>query len=561
MAKVYPTRWRQMQGSGALRRELETLALLSEALPDSYTVYHGVHWNRVERCESVFGEIDFAIVSPAGRVLLLEQKSGFLEETSDGLVKRYGDSGSQGGKSGKSVVTQLARNADALKSKLTPLAQGQRIPVDVLLFCPDYQVKNPAIAGLDPARLIDSSRRQQLVRIITEIAPPDEAESPLRGRIHKFFTDALELVPDVGAMATESRSAYTRLSGGLAAWARRIECEPFRLRVVGTAGSGKTQLALSVFRTALEAGRRPIYVCYNRPLGDHFAKLVAEFSPLAGTAVGVVATYHQLCDRILTERGERPDFSQPDAFRAMEQRFLDIAPDAAWQFDELIVDEGQDFAAEWRDALLRLLTPEGRAWWLEDPMQNLYGRPPVPLPGWVVLRSDTNYRSPATILATLNRLLPEARRIDSGGVADDADVEVLTYSDSTDLLEKTKRALTHSRTLGFKKDMVAVVSFRGRDKSVLSNLNQLGPHSLKRFTGAYDLFGNPVFDEGDILMESVYRFKGQSAPCVIFTEIDFEQLDELTLRKLFVGATRATMKLFLVLSDRAASTLLQQDAV
>ncbi|MRR51171.1 MAG: nuclease [Rhodocyclaceae bacterium] len=558
MAKVYPTRWRQMQGSGALRRELETLALLAENLPDSYTVYHGVHWNRVERRESVFGEIDFAIVSPAGRVVLLEQKSGFLEETSDGLVKRYGDSGNKGG---KSVVVQLARNADALKTKLTPLAQGQRIPVDVLLFCPDYQVKNPAIAGLDPARLIDSSRRQQLVQVITDIAPADEGESPLRGRIHKFFTDALELVPDVGAMASETRSAYTRLSGGLAAWARRIECEPFRLRVVGTAGSGKTQLALAVFRAALEAGRRPLYVCYNRPLGDHFAALAAEFVPQEAPVQGVVATYHQLCDRILTDLGERPDFSRPNAFRTLEQRFLDVTPGDAWRFDELIVDEGQDFAAEWRDALLRLLTPEGRAWWLEDPMQNLYDRPPIPLPGWVVLRSDTNYRSPATILATLNRLLPEARRIDAGGIADDAEVEVLTYTDQADLLDKTKRALTHSRTLGFKKEMVAVVSFRGRDKSLLSNLNQLGPHSLKRFTGTYDLFGNPVFDEGDTLVESVYRFKGQSAPCVIFTEIDFEQLDEAALRKLFVGATRATMKLFLVLSEHAAATLLQQDTV
>jgi len=34
-------------------------------------------------------------------------------------------------------------------------------------------------------------------------------------------------------------------------------------------------------------------------------------------------------------------------------------------------------------------TPAGRAWWLEDPMQNLYGRTPVELPGWVVLRAQT----------------------------------------------------------------------------------------------------------------------------------------------------------------------------
>ncbi|HAY08570.1 MAG TPA: nuclease, partial [Thauera sp.] len=56
-----------------------------------------------------------------------------------------------------------------------------------------------------------------------------------------------------------------------------------------------------------------------------------------------------------------------------------------------------------------------------------------------------------------------------------------------------------------------------------------------------------------------YRFKGQSAPCIIFTEIDFEPradgMDELTMRKLFVGATRATMKLILVASARAAGLL------
>jgi len=58
-----------------------------------------------------------------------------------------------------------------------------------------------------------------------------------------------------------------------------------------------------------------------------------------------------------------------------------------------------------------------------------------------------------------------------------------------------------------------------------------------------------------VLIDSVYRFKGQAAPCVIFTEIDFEALDELTMRKLFVGATRASVKLILVASVRAATRL------
>ena len=104
--------------------------------------------------------------------------------------------------------------------------------------------------------------------------------------------------------------------------------------------------------------------------------------------------------------------------------------------------------------------------------------------------------------------------------------------------------------------MIALVTFRGREHSPLAPYDRLGPHALRRSTGGYDLLGSPIYTAGDIVLETVYRFKGQSAPCVILTEIDFEALDDLARRKLFVGATRATMKLMLVLSERAAKVLL-----
>jgi hypothetical protein len=42
---------------------------------------------------------------------------------------------------------------------------------------------------------------------------------------------------------------------------------------------------------------------------------------------------------------------------------------------------------------------------------------------------------------------------------------------------------------------------------------------------------------------------------VIFTEIDFDTLDEKTIRRIFVGATRATMKLTLIVPETAAQVL------
>ena len=45
---------------------------------------------------------------------------------------------------------------------------------------------------------------------------------------------------------------------------------------------------------------------------------------------------------------------------------------------------------------------------------------------------------------------------------------------------------------------------------------------------------------------------------MILTEIDFDTLDDRAVRRLFVGATRATLKLMLVLSARAEATLRQR---
>jgi len=56
-------------------------------------------------------------------------------------------------------------------------------------------------------------------------------------------------------------------------------------------------------------------------------------------------------------------------------------------------------------------------------------------------------------------------------------------------------------------------------------------------------------------VESVYRFKGQSAPAVVITEMDFAELDEAARRRLFVALTRAQMAVELVLSERAERCL------
>lgn len=68
----------------------------------------------------------------------------------------------------------------------------------------------------------------------------------------------------------------------------------------------------------------------------------------------------------------------------------------------------------------------------------------------------------------------------------------LTYNGTADLIAQTKRAITGGLGAGFKRDMMAIVTYRGREHSSLTPYDKLGAYLLRAFGGEYDLFGNPV---------------------------------------------------------------------
>lgn len=542
MAIIYPTAWKELIVTGGAQREIETLSQLEQLLPESYIVYHGVHWTNIAKGFSVYGEVDFMVVAPSGKILLIEQKSGFLNETADGLVKSY--SGKE-----KNIKTQILRMIANLMTRFN--RNGDRLEIDYLLYCPDYRVINPKIAGIDASHIVDASRKLNFADIIQNLLPVTQ-EMPQLAKVKRFLGETLSLRRDPSAMIGNANEMVTRISGGLATWARKLDFSPYRLRVIGTAGSGKTQLALAEYSAAIEAGLRPLYVCYNRPLADHILQIVPPG--------GCVSSVHMLFDAYMRENGRLPDYSSANVYAEIEAVLASAELTPAWRYDVIIIDEGQDFSAAWRDLLMRMLKPEGRAIWLEDPMQNLYGKPSVDLADWVTLHAQTNFRNPRQIVETLASLGATQEPVEAASPFLGADIDFLTYAagNVAQMQAQTNQAIRQCLHDGFTNADIALVSFSGRDKSSLLHLDTLGQHQLKSFTGSYNELGHPIFRDGDLLAETVYRFKGQSAPAVIFTEIDFEILDEKNLRKLFVGMTRARLKLILVLSEAAAGILLEK---
>jgi hypothetical protein len=199
MASVHPAGWRELQAAGAAQREIETLHVLAAQLPDTFTVYHGVHWTRLQQGFSVYGEVDFVVVAPNGRVLVIEQKSGLLEETEAGLHKLYG------GKR-KSIADQIARSVEALQARYAQGHAGQRLTLDCMLYCPHFTVTRPHVAGIDPGLVVDATRRDHLARTIVSILAAGAADPERVATVCRFFDGVLDLVPEIGAVSADART-------------------------------------------------------------------------------------------------------------------------------------------------------------------------------------------------------------------------------------------------------------------------------------------------------------------------------------------------------------------
>lgn len=538
MANIVPSDLSRLSLSGAHKAELKTLQMLKTELPNDFTVFHGVHWSREYEAWTHFGEIDFVVLNRSGALLFIEQKNGGLEETDNGLVKRYGTEA-------KNVVQQTHRSIDKVREKFHWLhGKGRPLEVDYLIYCPDYQVKQVNAAGLNAERVVDAAAKDGLAQRIQAILGPG---TPTRDgwyeKVEDFFYQTFDLVPDIHTHIGAQERQFVRQSGALADILTNLEMEPFRLKISGTAGSGKSLFARRFLDREVSSNRKVLLVCYNRPLADRIRESVAD--------AGTVNTFYGFCDEFLNAQGEQLDYSSmmsdPGFWPRVQEQVLAQEIGDEDKYDTLIVDEGQDFEQEWFEILQIFLREEANILWLEDADQNLQEKPPVALAGFVRYSSPVNYRSPESIARFINNTLPIP--FVQGNDLPGLGVVVHDYQDANEQPKIVGKIVLQLMRHGFAQEDIVVLTCRGAQKSVFSEIDQVGSVQLRHFTGEYDQDGHQVMTKGQLVFDSVYRFKGQEAPAIILVDVD-PDTKHLTRaeRLLYCGMTRATVRLELVVN-------------
>src|SRR5262249_29885647 len=168
-----------------------------------------------------------------------------------------------------------------------------------------------------------------------------------------------------------------------------------RVLVEGTAGSGKTLLALEFALTLADRGERVLFLCYNRHLCAWLQEQ-AKHDPRANRAGALleISTFHA-CARRLAQRAH-VDFDIPrdgkqafwdDEVPLIMEQALEVLREGgrAETLDGVVVDGAQDLAPDWWVPIesLPLSAQTSRLSPSPDITQSLRGiakPPPVPLP-------------------------------------------------------------------------------------------------------------------------------------------------------------------------------------
>lgn len=517
-------------------RELEVLERLRDYLPPGFEVFHNIPLHSLHAGRDRYGEIDVAVLSPEGCLLLMEVKAGPVLLRNGEIFKLYGD--------GECDVARQGRlQRVAMQNRLQQA--GLETVVMSCLVLPDYELGDSQLISIPRERIIDAAGYGSMVSTVQAWFHGLQGKAD-HAALRRLLLNQFEAMPDLGVMREQLQGAVRRLADGLATWVPRMGSPSGVYRIQATAGSGKTQLALQLLDTAAAEGLKAYYVCFNRSLADHVRRLA---SPKAE-----VVNFHELCVDHYRRRHGEPEFS-PSGFERMAAAYAAASGEFPRNLDLLVIDEAQDFDAAWVESLCKRLGPDGRLYVLEDQAQRLYLQDEFELGDAVTVQCSDNFRSPRVICDLINALslvIPPVRGLNPmrGELPG-----IRSYASEQELLAQTEAAVATLRARGFALDDIAVVSGRGRERSALLNRVGIGSHLTRRFTGEYDAGGEPRWSKGELLVESVYRYKGQSAPAVVVTEMDFAELDEAARRRLFVALTRAQMAVELVLSTRAERCL------
>jgi hypothetical protein len=517
-------------------------------------------------------EIDFCLVTPDG-VYVLEVKGGRIKRTSGEwqFTDRFGNTYTKA----ESPFTQASTAMFALERQIkdrfrdSPVA---RVAFGFGVVFPDVEFDS---AGTEAAqqqiydvrdrrsdfghymRRLIAYTRSRHARAMHRLAAEEVKQ------IVDYLRGDFDLVPSFVAAMDETRAELAQLTREqMAVLDAANDCR--RLIVDGSAGSGKTLLAMESARRDARNAKRVLYLCYNRLLSTMAsAKLHAE--NYAGTLIvrTVHGYFHDLIERSSLKDEFKSDAAASGERDLYDRVFPEYAALAALELptppvEVLIIDEAQDVLTKPTMKVLSEVLVGGLksgSWRLfldANDQACVYGRmdPQVLASMRDVAEREAvltfNCRNTRPIGLHINAIAQPSRR--TACRASGPPVEVSTYQAESELMGKLENILNRLRSEKIPAGTISVlfaVSLSDSDTRRLAKMGVL-----------------PLADENVVALGKreleqptwslVSGFKGLENDVVILVGV--ADIESPWWRSVtYVGLSRARVRLFLLINERCSA--------
>lgn len=507
-------------------------------------------------CKS-FGEVDFVIICEMG-VICVEVKGGYVE-FKDGLwgFSRIHSSSGQTDWKKEGPYQQAQGNMKSLKKYLEKTLKAN----DNILNC------RWACCVMTPECIVGTSDLAEVIPEITFDITMSKKDLPAyfekcfkywtvekhyggtgnlnqkdRERLAALLRGDFSLIPPLSAVINRTEDQLLSVTDEQLEIISNMYSIP-RMLVNGGAGTGKTLLATEQCRRFSIAGEKVLYLCFNDLISEFVKSIFADDSCASNVDV---FTFHELllkvCGNPAIPSENKSEFFNSELPDLFMYKFTGENR-TKWQYDRVIIDEGQDLLKESAylciDEIIKEGWKNGRWTLYFDANQKIF----VNQEEFSETLSTLNnyaFTYPLTVncrntkqICSCNRaitLLPQPKYLKAEG----EDVNYVAYSNKNEEAKLLFDSIRKIRSGGvLKKDIVVLSRYRV-DNPNSCLYQRLVPEDIGKIkTGVKNFQENK-----DIRFYTIQSFKGLESKVVLLIDVD-DFSDKDSVLQNYVGISRA----------------------
>ncbi len=540
---------------------------------DDWVVLHSLGISNHNKV--IYGETDFLILAPQLGLFAIEVKGGRVKRECGiwYFIDKHGNASQKERGPFDQVRDGVFSIVESLKNKLDNNHKYlERVFFGIGVMFPDIEY---SIVGIDEEQwqVFDCNDGQNVREFVLRIAagtkhkwealygPLDESKLPsledidyitslLRGDFDKAVSISTQLRIAEDSLVELTKEQYRCLD--------QLDDNP-RCLIQGSAGTGKTLLAVEEAKKSVARGEKVALFCFNTNLGNwlnnYFSDMPHSLKP------SYVGTFHKYMINVIQDQGIHLRYPQDE--ESLQIFYSEDVPEAARialrdrknAFDKIIIDEAQDLIRTQYIKIMDLCIKKGfsRGRWTmfgDFEMQAIYSGNQTGDDLKQLIEDITSFaRFKLTINCRNTKPICEEIQTVTGfrappvlqTLVDGPPVNYITYETLDE--EKTKLEALLASLLGSYIDekRITILSPYKRDKSVVALVDGYNIRDYRKAVNS------------KITFCTIQGYKGLENTVIILTDVDSFQSDKL----MYVAFSRARSGLYILMSDNAVKEYLE----